>query len=54
MLDGALAPRTSLGLKVTQMGTAMGFCVVVFLFFIFFPLVKLALSGSEEALILVW
>ena len=24
-LDGALAPRTSLRLKVTQIGTAMGF-----------------------------
>ena len=43
-LDGALAPRTFLRLKVTQIGTAMGF----------FPLVTLALSGPEEALILVW
>ena len=43
-LDGALAPKTSLRLKVTQIGTVMGF----------FPLVTLALSGPEEALILVW
>ena len=40
----ALAPRTSLKLKVTQIGIAMGF----------FPLVMLGLSGPEEALTLVW
>ena len=43
-LDRALAPRTSLRLKVTQIGTAMGF----------FSLITLAFSGSEEAVILVW
>ena len=36
-LDGALASRASLKLKVTQTGTAMGF----------FPLVMLAPSGPE-------
>ena len=41
---GVLATRASLRLKVTQIGTTMGF----------FPLVTLALSGPEEALILVW
>ena len=40
----ALAPRASLRLKVTQIGTTMGF----------FPLIMLTLSGPEEALILVW
>ena len=43
-LDGALTPRASLRLKVTWIGTAM----------VFFPLVTLALSGPEKALILVW
>ena len=47
MLDGSLAPRTSLRLKVTQIGTTMGF-------FFSPPLVMLALSGLEEAFILVW
>ena len=39
-----LAPRASLRLKVTQIGTAMGF----------FPLVTLAVNGPEETLTLVW
>ena len=43
-LDGALAPETSRRLKVTQIGTE----------WVFFTLVTLALSGPEEALILVW
>ena len=43
-LDGALATRASLRLKVTQIGTTM----------FFFPLVTLPLRGPEEALILVW
>ena len=34
----------SIRLKVTQIGTTMGF----------FPLITLALCGPEEALILVW
>ena len=42
--DGALPPRASLRLKVTQNGITMGF----------FPLVTLALSGPKEAVILVW
>ena len=42
-LDGALTPRASLRLKVTWIGTAM----------VFFPLVTLALSRPEKALILV-
>ena len=41
--DGALATSASLRLKVSQIGTAMGF-----------PLEILALSGPEEALMLAW
>ena len=42
-----LTPRASLRLNVTRIGTAM-------FFVFFFPLLTLALSGPEEALILVW
>ena len=46
-LDGALATRAFLRLKVTQIGTTMSPPPPR-------PLETLALSGSEEALILVW